>query len=175
MKKWMRATTLVWLMACTGDTEGPNPPAGENAVQEGSCDVPTDSWDVLEAVQTLAVRGDAWPLEAVQTRVLTTEAEEQMFETETGLVFDPVDYEENTVLFATAGASSTCGFLGPDWQVRTTNGAAHLEFSATDTTGDCMEVCDMEWRELLAVVIPHERVPPSSTFTACATLFNECN
>lgn len=175
MKKWTRAVVLLWFMACGGDTEGPNPPGGKNAVQQGSCDVNTDTWDVLDAVQTVAVRGEVWPIEAVQTGILTTEEEEQTFEAETGLVFDPVDYGENTVLFATAGTSSTCGFTGPDWQVHTVDGAAHLEFSATDTTGDCMEVCDMEWRELLAVVIPHERVPQTSTFTACATLFNECD
>ena len=111
MKKWMSATMLIWLMACGGDTEGPNPPAEENAVQEGACDVSTDTWDVLEGVQTLAVRGEAWPLESVQTRVLTTEAEEQTFETETGLVFDPVDYDENTVLFATAEPAVPVDFL----------------------------------------------------------------
>jgi len=177
MKVLAQMMALSFFIGC-GETPNQQNPVQEDAfIQAGTCDLDWSEWKTLTQVQQITVSGDTWPIEPVQTRILSSEAEAAAFQTQSGWTLGPVNYGENTVLFAAVGASSTCGFSQPEWTVRyQTQGmfAAHLEFSATDTSGGCDAVCDMVEEQPLAVLIPHDAVPATGAFSVCATRFDVC-
>jgi hypothetical protein len=101
--------------------------------------------------------------------VITSTDELRAFEADYGDSFQGVDFSSEQVLAAFTYAAATCG-LQQKARVVELDGAPHLRFDVTDTSGTCDLTCDMLEGRSVAVKVARTDVPA----TACLRVKETC-
>jgi len=156
---WQRAEPVfTWSTTLTPDNQQTllgDCPADPDALADWSGDVIDLDLD-LDSVYDLT------------TAVVTSQAEYDALSIPTELP-DTVDFNTHVVLLTRIYSSSTCGYSDTAFRVADDAGSPTLITEATDTTGTCLDVCDMEYAYTAAVAVEKTGTP-----AACAIRTDTC-
>lgn len=176
------------LVACGPQDTDLDTPKGDKVVTFGDCSAEVGEWETMTDIETLNVTGEMNSDDPFIARVIHTQEEMTAFEAETGWVVAEVDLGFYSVMLSSVHVSSTCGMSEPVvtvWvDVPEINGSEgtdevghiRMNFDISDSSGNCDEVCDMTWTEIVAIKVPGPHTDPfNKEYSICVTRTDTCS